>query len=226
MDLSSGWSRNPVCKFSWRYHHHYYIDFMVRTDPRITDTHTHPHTTPRVSVETYRPWGECHQVQKQLLRYTILFPYCKNFACLRIALNTCQNWRLWSWSRACSKREDFAIPSPKDKSQLKSREKNIKRLVSHKGSRRLFVVCEMKLCCSPSYFSMISRVLMPSTHSTSSNVRSVFARILLTLVKTTSQFSCVRGEKRFSFLSYDPRLHVSNNSLLVFLLQRNLTPEN
>ena len=35
---------------------------MVRTDPRITDrqtdTHTHPQTTPRVSVETYRPRGE------------------------------------------------------------------------------------------------------------------------------------------------------------------------
>ena len=31
---------------------------MVRTDPRITDRQTHPHSTARVSVETYRPRGE------------------------------------------------------------------------------------------------------------------------------------------------------------------------
>jgi len=31
---------------------------MVRTDSRITDAHTHPQTTARVSVETYRPRGE------------------------------------------------------------------------------------------------------------------------------------------------------------------------
>ena len=62
MNLSSGGSKNPVCKFSWSYDDRYYIDFMVRTDPRITDTQTdtqtHPQTTSRVSVETYRPRGE------------------------------------------------------------------------------------------------------------------------------------------------------------------------
>ena len=58
MDLSSGLPKIPVCKISFSYDERYYIDFMVRTDPRITDTHTHPRTTPRVSVETYRPRGE------------------------------------------------------------------------------------------------------------------------------------------------------------------------
>ena len=62
MDLSSRGSKNPVSKFSRSYDDRYYIDFMVRTDPRITDTqtdtHTHPQTTSRVSVETYRTRGE------------------------------------------------------------------------------------------------------------------------------------------------------------------------
>ena len=63
MDLSSGLPKMPVCKISLSYDDHYYIDFMVRTDPRITegqkdrhtDTQTHPQTTGRISVETYSP---------------------------------------------------------------------------------------------------------------------------------------------------------------------------
>ena len=62
MDLCSRGHKNPLCKLSWSYDDCYYIDFMVRTDPRITDTqtnrHTHPQTTSRVSVETYRTRGE------------------------------------------------------------------------------------------------------------------------------------------------------------------------
>ena len=38
MDLSSGLPKVPVCKISLSYDDRYYIDFMVRTDPRITDT--------------------------------------------------------------------------------------------------------------------------------------------------------------------------------------------
>ena len=57
MDLSSGLPKIPVCKISLSYDDRYYIDFMVRTDPRITDTqtdrHTHPQTTAQLSVETY-----------------------------------------------------------------------------------------------------------------------------------------------------------------------------
>ena len=49
MDLSSGLPKIPVCKISLSYDDRYYIDFMVRTDSRITegqtdrqrDTHTH-----------------------------------------------------------------------------------------------------------------------------------------------------------------------------------------
>ena len=41
MDLSSGLPKVPVCKISLSYDERYYIDFMVRTDPRITDRHTH-----------------------------------------------------------------------------------------------------------------------------------------------------------------------------------------
>ena len=71
MDLSSRGPKNPVCKFSRSYDDRYYIDFMVRTDPRITEghrhrqrhTHTHPHITARVSVETYSPRGN-RRVQK------------------------------------------------------------------------------------------------------------------------------------------------------------------
>ena len=59
MDLSSGLPKIPVCKISLSYDDRYYIDFMVRTDSRITegqtDRHTHPQTTGRVSVETYSP---------------------------------------------------------------------------------------------------------------------------------------------------------------------------
>ena len=40
MDLSSGLPKIPVCKISLSYDDRYYIDFMVRTDPRITDTQT------------------------------------------------------------------------------------------------------------------------------------------------------------------------------------------
>ena len=61
MDLSSGLPKIPVCKISLSYDDRYYIDFMVRTDSRITDrqTHrqTHPQTTARGSVENYSTRG-------------------------------------------------------------------------------------------------------------------------------------------------------------------------
>ena len=57
MDLSLYWRKKPLCKFSWSYDDRYYIDFMVRTDPRITDTQTHPQTTARGSVENYSTRG-------------------------------------------------------------------------------------------------------------------------------------------------------------------------
>ena len=41
MDLSSGLPKIPVCKISLSYDDRYYIDFMVRTDPRITEGQTH-----------------------------------------------------------------------------------------------------------------------------------------------------------------------------------------
>ena len=44
MDLSSGLPKIPVCKISLSYDDRYYIDFMVRTDPRITDRQTHTPT--------------------------------------------------------------------------------------------------------------------------------------------------------------------------------------
>ena len=44
MVLSSGWPKIPVCKISLSYDDRYYIDFMVRTDPRITDRHTDTQT--------------------------------------------------------------------------------------------------------------------------------------------------------------------------------------
>ena len=44
MDLSSGLPKIPVCKISLSYDDRYYIDFMVRTDPRITDRHRHTPT--------------------------------------------------------------------------------------------------------------------------------------------------------------------------------------
>ena len=48
MDSSSGLPKIPVCKISLSYDDRYYIDFMVRTDSRITegrtDTHTHTPT--------------------------------------------------------------------------------------------------------------------------------------------------------------------------------------
>ena len=69
MNLSSRGPKNPVCKFSWSYDDRYYIDFMVRTDPRITDTqtdrHTDPQTTSRVSGETYRTRGETIGFKKE-----------------------------------------------------------------------------------------------------------------------------------------------------------------
>ena len=65
MDLSSRGPKNPVCKFSRSYDDRYYIDFMVRTDPRITDRHTHPQTTGWVSVENDRGC-ESQQPQKML----------------------------------------------------------------------------------------------------------------------------------------------------------------
>ena len=44
MDLNSGLPKIPVCKISLSYDDRYYIDFMVRTDPRITEGHvTHAH---------------------------------------------------------------------------------------------------------------------------------------------------------------------------------------
>ena len=58
MDLSSGLPKIPVCKISLSYDDRYYIDFMVRTDSRITDNVTHPHTTARVSVETLSTRGK------------------------------------------------------------------------------------------------------------------------------------------------------------------------
>ena len=44
LDLSSGLPKIPVCKISLSYDDRYYIDFMVRTDPRITEGQTHTHT--------------------------------------------------------------------------------------------------------------------------------------------------------------------------------------
>ena len=71
MDLSSGLPKVPVCKISLSYDDRYYIDFMVRTDPRITEGHRHRHTHPpitaRVSVETYSPRGN-RRVQKKRLK--------------------------------------------------------------------------------------------------------------------------------------------------------------
>ena len=57
MDLNSGLPKIPVCKISLSYDDRYYIDFMVRTDPRITDRHTHRRTA-LVSVETLSTRGK------------------------------------------------------------------------------------------------------------------------------------------------------------------------
>ena len=67
MDLSSGLPKVPVCKISLSYDDRYYIDFMVRTDPRITDRHTHPHSTARVSVETLSTRGKPSGTKTELM---------------------------------------------------------------------------------------------------------------------------------------------------------------
>ena len=79
MDLSSRGPKNPLCKFSWSYDDRYYIDFMVRTDPRITEgqtdrqtaRHTHPQTTGWVSVEN--DWGcKIQQPQKTCILTVVI----------------------------------------------------------------------------------------------------------------------------------------------------------
>ena len=88
MDLSSGLPKIPVCKISLSYDDRYYIDFMVRTDPRITDrhtdTHTHPQTTGRVSVETYSPRVENVGYKKTKMKKIIFTQAMIPVLCVRI----------------------------------------------------------------------------------------------------------------------------------------------
>ena len=49
------------------------ISWSVQTHASQTHTHTHPQTTPRVSVETYRPRGETIGFKKHKLRNPTAF---------------------------------------------------------------------------------------------------------------------------------------------------------
>ena len=71
MDLKNIGAKNPLCKFSWSYDNCYHIEFHgpYSLTPLQTYPPTHPQTTPRVSVETYRPRGETIGFKKLKLQY-------------------------------------------------------------------------------------------------------------------------------------------------------------